>query len=149
MTGYTYRKIDIEKVYNFSNTIENDGNYLIDSLNRIINNIDQLKQEHIVQGKVADVLSQIAGDSYQTVKEFQKSVINYAQMVKKAADTAKALDEKYSQEMLNNKLLSDLNYKSNSNNNYRAYLDDSKNIRVESNGPGTNQQTPGYYPNKQ
>jgi hypothetical protein len=149
MTGYTYRKIDIEKVYNFSNTIENDGNYLIDSLNRIITNIDQLKQEHIVQGKVADVLSQIAGDSYQTVKEFQKSVINYAQMVKKAADTAKALDEKYSQEMLNNKLLSDLNYKSNSNNNYRAYVDSSKNIRVDSKGPGTNQQTPGYYPDKQ
>ena len=41
MSGYVYRKIDIEKVYNFSNTIENDGNYLIDSLNRVLGSIDE------------------------------------------------------------------------------------------------------------
>lgn len=145
MSGYVYRKIDIEKVYNFSNTIENDGNYLIDSLNRVLGSIDALKNEKIIQGEVGEVLGSIAGDAYQTVKEFQKSVANYAKMVKSAADKAKEIDEKYSREMLNARLLAGVNYKSNSNNSYNGYIDNGRKINIESNNTGPGPQTPGYY----
>ena len=145
MTGYTYRKVDIEKVYNFSNTIETDGYHLIDSLDRIIKSIDDLKQEKVIEGEVGDVLGSIAGDAYQTIKQFQKSISDFAQKVKTAADKAKELDEKYSKEMLNARLLSGVNYTSNSNNIYKAYVDDSKNIKIEVKNGSQSPQAPGNY----
>ena len=52
MTG-TQRKVEIEKVEQFSNDVNTYGNYLMDSLNRITGDIGSLKTNQIIQGDVA------------------------------------------------------------------------------------------------
>ena len=62
MTG-TQRKVEIEKVEQFSNDVNTYGNYLMDSLNRITGDIGSLKTNQIIQGDVAQKLEILAGDA--------------------------------------------------------------------------------------
>lgn len=64
------RLVDVQNVRSYSSDVKTYGSYLMDSLNRVIGNIEGLKTRNIIEGEVADVLEQISADAYKEAQNF-------------------------------------------------------------------------------
>ena len=109
MTG-TQRKVEIEKVEQFSNDINTYANYLMDSLNRITGDIGSLKTNQIIQGDVAQKLEILAGDARKTANEMNDQLNKFSQKISKIAAETKELDEEAARKLTSDALFEGVNY---------------------------------------
>lgn len=109
MTG-TQRKVEIEKVEQFSNDVNTYGNYLMDSLNRITGDIGSLKTNQIIQGDVAQKLEILAGDARKTANEMNDQLNKFSQKISKIAAETKELDEEAARKLTSDALFEGVNY---------------------------------------
>ena len=84
----------------------------MDSLNRVIGNIEGLKTRNIIEGEVANVLEQISADAYKEAQNFNAFLENFATIVNKTADEVERIDEESSKKLTSENLLKGVNYKS-------------------------------------
>ena len=107
------RLVDVQNVRSYSSDVKTYGSYLMDSLNRVIGNIEGLKTRNIIEGEVADVLEQISADAYKEAQNFNVFLENFATIVNKTADEVERIDEESSKKLTSENLLKGVNYKSN------------------------------------
>lgn len=107
------RLVDVQNVRSYSSDVKTYGSYLMDSLNRVIGNIEGLKTRNIIEGEVADVLEQISADAYKEAQNFNVFLESFATIVNKTADEVERIDEESSKKLTSENLLKGVNYKSN------------------------------------
>lgn len=66
------RQMEITTVRGYVNDVNTYGNYLMDSLNRVIGNIEALKSRSIIEGEAANVLSSIAAEAFTQAESYKK-----------------------------------------------------------------------------
>ena len=106
------RLVDVQNVRSYSSDVKTYGSYLMDSLNRVIGNIEGLKTRNIIEGEVANVLEQISADAYKEAQNFNAFLENFATIVNKTADEVERIDEESSKKLTSENLLKGVNYKS-------------------------------------
>lgn len=109
------RLVDIQNVRSYSSDVKTYGSYLIDSLHRVIGNIEGLKTRNIIEGEVANVLEQISADAYKEAQNFNAFLESFATIVNNTADEVEKIDEETSKKLTSENLLKGVNYKSNGN----------------------------------
>ena len=107
------RLVDVQTVRSYSGDVKTYGSYLIDSLHRVIGNIEALKTNKIIEGEVANVLEQISADAYQDAQTFNTFLETFAKIVNKTADEVERIDEESSKQLTSETLLKGVNYNRN------------------------------------
>lgn len=109
------RQMEITMVRGYANDVNTYGNYLMDSLNRVIGNIEALKSRGIIEGEAADVLSSIAADAFIQAQSYKKNLESFASKIQKNADQVEILDQEASKKMKSESFLYGVEYSKNVN----------------------------------
>lgn len=109
------RQMEITTVRGYVNDVNTYGNYLMDSLNRVIGNIEALKSRSIIEGEAANVLSSIAAEAFTQAESYKKNLESFATKIQKNADQVEILDQEASKKMQSDSFLHGVDYPKNTN----------------------------------
>lgn len=110
------RQMELTTVRGYVNDVNTYGNYLMDSLNRIIGNIEALKSNGILEGEAANVLSSIAAEAFTQAESYKKTLESFATKIQKNADEVERLDQEASKKMQSDSFLNGVDYPKKTNN---------------------------------